>query len=58
MFIAPKARRPVPLGVRAVLELVVFGAAVAALASAGQTTLAIVFAAAVILSEAILYGLD
>jgi hypothetical protein len=34
-FIAPKARRPVPLGTRLLLELLLFGAAVVALVAAG-----------------------
>ncbi len=56
-FIAPKARFPVPLGVRVVLELVVFGSAAVALWAAGWHTAALAFAAAVIVSEALLYGL-
>ena len=46
-----------PLGVRAVLELVVFGAAAVALWAAGWHTVALVFAVAVIVSESLLYGL-
>ena len=56
-FIAPKARFPVPLAVRVVLELVVFGAAAVALWAAGWHTLAVVFAVAVVVSEALLHGL-
>ena len=56
-FIAPKARFPVPPGVRAVLELVVFAAAAAALWAAGWHTPALVFAVAVLVSESLLYGL-
>ncbi len=56
-FIAPKARFPVPLAVRAVLELVVFGAAAVALWAAGWDTIALLFAVAVLVSESLLYGL-
>jgi hypothetical protein len=56
-FIAPKARFAAPLGVRVVLELLVFAAAVAALAAAGWQILALVMAVAVVVSELLLYGL-
>ena len=56
-FIAPKARFPVPLGVRVVLELAVFAAAIVALAVAGWQVLALVMAIAVAVSELLLYGL-
>jgi uncharacterized protein DUF2568 len=49
---------PVALPVRIVLELLVFAAAVAALASAGQPALAVVFAVVVIVSELILYTVE
>jgi hypothetical protein len=58
LFIAPKARVPLALPVRIVLELLVFAAAVAALAAAGQPALAVAFAVAVIVSELILYTVD
>ena len=45
-FVAPKASWPVPVPVRLVIELVLFGAAVAALAAAGQPVLAATLAAA------------
>jgi hypothetical protein len=48
-FMSPKAARPVFDPVRIVLELVLFGAGVAALAAAERTTLAIVLAALVVL---------
>jgi hypothetical protein len=56
-FVAPRARFPVPLGVRAVVELLVFGSATAALWAAGWETLAVVYAVAVLASEALLHGL-
>ena len=57
LFIAPRARFPVPLAVRVVLELAVFGAAVVALSAAGWQVLALVMAIAVVISELLLYGL-
>jgi Protein of unknown function (DUF2568) len=45
-FVAPRARWPVPVPVRLVTELVLFGAAVAALAAAGQPVLAATLAVA------------
>jgi hypothetical protein len=57
LFVAPKARFPVPLKVRAPLEIAIFALAVLALWAVGQPVLAIVFASAVALSEALLYGL-
>ena len=48
MWIAPKARRRLPDPARFALELVVFGAATAALVSVGQTLVAVVFAAAAV----------
>ena len=48
-FMSPKASRPVRDPVRIALEVVLFGAAVAALAAAERTTLAIVFGALVAL---------
>ena len=41
-WVAPKARWPVPIPTRVVIELVLFGAAVGALAVAGQPVLAVV----------------
>jgi hypothetical protein len=48
-FMSPKASRPVYDPVRIVLEVVLFGAGAAALAAADASTLAIVFAALVLL---------
>jgi hypothetical protein len=45
-WVAPKARWPVPLPTRVVIELVLFGAAVGALAVAGQPLVAVVLAVA------------
>jgi hypothetical protein len=56
-FIAPRARFPVPLAVRVVLELLVFSGAVVALWAAGWHPLAVGLAAAVAVSELLLYGL-
>ena len=57
MSLADKRARTANLGLRFLLELLVFGAAVVALWAAGWRVLAVVFAAAVLLSEALLYGL-
>lgn len=54
-FISPRAAIPVSLSVRLLLELIVFGAAVVALASAGQRTLAWVLALVVVINEILLY---
>ena len=56
-FVAPKARFVVPLAVRVVFELLVFGAAVVALWAAGWRTAAVVLGVAVVVSELLLYGL-
>src|SRR5262245_52920009 len=56
-FVAPKARTRVGDPWRLVLELLVFGSAVAALLDADQTTLAIVLAAAVALHLALTFPL-
>jgi hypothetical protein len=45
-WVAPKARWPVPIPTRVVIELIVFGAAVGALAVAGQPVLAVVLGVA------------
>jgi Protein of unknown function (DUF2568) len=45
-FVAPRARWPVPAGVRVVIELVLFGVAAAALAAAGQPLAAVVLGVA------------
>jgi hypothetical protein len=45
-WVAPKARWPVPLPTRVVIELVLFGAAVGALAVAGRPLVAVVLAVA------------
>jgi hypothetical protein len=45
-WVAPKARWPVPIPARVVIELVLFGAAAAALAVAGQPLLAVVLGVA------------
>ncbi len=41
-FVAPKAKRPLPIPTRVALEVVLFAASVAALAVAGQPVLAVV----------------
>lgn len=43
-FVAPKARWPVPTGLRVAIELVLFGLAAAGLAAAGSGPLAVGFA--------------
>jgi hypothetical protein len=49
-LVAPKSTRRLADPARAVLELVIFGAATAAFASVGQTLLAIIFAVAAAVS--------
>jgi hypothetical protein len=55
-FISPRAAIPVSLPARLLLELIVFGAAVVALAAAGQRTLAWVLALVVVINEVLLYA--
>ena len=50
-WVAPKARWPVSLPTRVVIELVLFGAAVGALAVAGQPLVAVVLAVAALASS-------
>jgi hypothetical protein len=50
-WVAPKARWPVPIPARVVLELVVFGAAVGALTVAGQPLLAVVLGVAALVTS-------
>jgi hypothetical protein len=50
-LVAPKARWPVPIGSRVVIELVLFGAAVGALAVAGQPVLAVVLGVAALVTS-------
>jgi len=57
LFVAPRAPSRLPLPQRLVPELAVFGAGVAALAAAGRTALALVFAIAVAVNEILLYAL-
>jgi len=45
-LVAPKARWPVPIQVRVVIELALYSAAVAAVVAAGQPVLAVVLAVA------------
>ena len=42
-FVAPKARRPVPVAARVAIELALFGAAAVALAATGRAALAVAF---------------
>lgn len=53
MFVAPKARYPLPLVQRLGVEAVLFGAAIAALALAGHPWLALAFAAVLVADEAV-----
>jgi uncharacterized protein DUF2568 len=57
LFVAPKARFPVPLRVRAPIEMAIFLSAVLAFWGVGQTGLAVAFAAAAAISELLLYAL-
>lgn len=54
-FISPRAAIPVSLPVRLLLELIIFGAAVIALVTAGQGMLAWVLALVVVVNEILLY---
>lgn len=54
VFVAPASRRRVPLPWRLFLEAVLFGAAVAGLAAAGQPALAVVFGLVVVVNSALL----
>jgi hypothetical protein len=55
-FVAPKASRRLRGARRLVVEIPIFAAAAAGLAAAGQWTLAAIFAAAVVVSELVLYA--
>ncbi|RIK34457.1 MAG: hypothetical protein DCC55_33045 [Chloroflexi bacterium] len=55
VFVSPRAAVPVRLPVRLLLELIIFGAAVAGLAVAGQRTLAWALALVVVINEILLY---
>ena len=57
MFIAPKARYPVPLSVWIGLQVVLFGAAALGLAAVASTALAVVFVIAVVLHGAAMAAL-
>ena len=57
LFIAPRARFPVPLKVRAPAEMAIFLAAVLAFWGVGQRGLALAFAVLAVISELVLYGL-
>ena len=50
-WVAPKARWPVSIPTRVVIELVLFGAAVGALAVAGQPILAVILGVAAIVTS-------
>jgi Protein of unknown function (DUF2568) len=53
LFVAPKARYPVGLPVRVLIELVLFGAAAGALAAAGQPALGLAFAVLAVLTSVV-----
>ena len=57
MFIAPKARYPVPTAVWVGLQVVLFGAAALGLAAVGSTGLAVLFVIAVVLHGAAMAAL-
>src|ERR1044072_813577 len=57
MFIAPKARYPVPIAVWIGLQVVVFGAAAVGLAAVASTRLAVRFVIAVVLHGAAMAAL-
>ena len=50
-WVAPKARWPVPIPTRVAIELVLFGAAVGALAVAGQPLVAVVLGVAALVTS-------
>jgi hypothetical protein len=54
LFISPRARFPLALPIKLILEIIVFALAIAALYSAGQHLLAIIFAIVAIVSRAVL----
>ena len=56
-FVAPKASHPSTDPQRLLLELLVFGGGVVALAAAGETTLAVVFGALVVLHLGLTFAL-
>jgi hypothetical protein len=55
-FVAPKARRRLPGARRLLVEIPIFTAAVAGLAATGEWVLAGILAGAVVVSEAVFYG--
>jgi hypothetical protein len=55
LFVSPKAKVDVPRPVRFGIELMILGAAAAALASTGYVTLAVAFAALAVLSGTLNY---
>jgi hypothetical protein len=57
MFIAPKARYPVPIAVWIGLQVVLFGSAAAGLAAVASTGLAVLFVIAVVLHGAAMAAL-
>ena len=57
MFIAPKARHPVPIAVWIGLQVVLFGAAALGLAAVASTGLAVLFVIAVVLHGAAMAAL-
>ncbi len=57
LFVAPKARYPVALKLRAVIEMAIFLAAALAFWGVGQHGLAEGFLVAAVISELLLYGL-
>jgi hypothetical protein len=56
VFVSPKAKVDLPRPARFAIELTILGAAAAALASTGQATLAIAFAALAIVSGSLNYA--
>jgi Protein of unknown function (DUF2568) len=54
LFIAPRRRYEVPNAVWVLLQVLIFGGAVVALLTTGQTTLAFVFAASVLLNATLM----
>ncbi|MCW5851997.1 MAG: YrdB family protein [Anaerolineae bacterium] len=54
LFVAPASRRRVPLPWRLLLELAIFGSAVAALAAAGQPTLGWFFGLLVVVNTVLM----
>lgn len=57
-FIAPKASIPVPVSLRIILQVLIFGSAATALYFSGKRILATVFAVVVLVEMVLMYGME